>query len=171
MTSPAPCRRAAPCSPASLRICSARSARTAGGLSSATMRAIVVRGASAGAHDQPDHDPRDGRQPAGDRPRVGFARRRHHVRRRRLSRGQRRRQRIAARQRRCDRERRRRTPVRILRQAAQDHAFDRRIEIAHDRRRRRRPCRCRAAASDRRASSRRTRGVPVKISNRIRPSA
>ena len=40
-------------------------------------------------------------------------------------------------QRRCDRERRRWTPPRLFRQAAQNHAFDRRVEIAHDGRRRR----------------------------------
>jgi len=36
-----------------------------------------------------------------------------------------------------DRQRRRRTLLGILRQATQDHALDRRIEIAHDRGRRR----------------------------------
>ena len=70
-----------------------------------------------------------------------LAGRRHHLRRRRFAGRERRRQRIAARQRGGDGQRRGGTQRRIGLEAAQDHALDRRIEIAHDGRRRRRSCR------------------------------
>ena len=57
--------------------------------------------------------------------------------RRRFTGRERRRQRIAARQRGRHRQRRCRPPLRIPLEAAQDDALDRRIEVAHDRRRRR----------------------------------
>ena len=59
---------------------------------------------------------------------------RDHLRRRRFAGGERRRQRIAARQRRRHRQRRRRALRRLALEAAQDHALDRRIEIADQRR-------------------------------------
>ena len=113
---------------------------------------------------------RPGRAPRTDGDRVGFAGGREHVGRRRFAGGQRRGQRIAARQRRGHRERRRRPPLRIALEAAQDDALDRRIEIAHDRRRRRH----RAGVVQLLQVAERLRVVgaaPVKISNRIRPSA
>ena len=91
-------------------------------------------------HDDTDQGERDPREIRDDDARGNALRLscgRHHLRRRRLARGQRGRERIAAGQRRGDRERRRRPLRRIALQAAEDHALDRRIEIADDRRRRR----------------------------------
>ena len=78
-----------------------------------------------------------------------LAGRRDHFRRRRLARGERRRELIAAGQRRRHRERRRGTLRRLALEAALDRPLDRRIEIAHVRRGRRRPRPTRAAASAR----------------------
>ena len=74
------------------------------------------------------------REAARDRERIALRGGRQQVGRRRFTRGERRRERIAARQGDGDGERRRRTLRRIAREAAQDHALHRRIEVVHDRR-------------------------------------
>ena len=124
------------------------------------------------ANSEQHHDERQRhgqRRRNGDR--LGLAGCRQHFGGRRFAGGQRRGERIAAGQRRSHRERRRRPAIRIALQAAQDHALDGRIEIAHDRRGHRDRARLVQLLEVAERLGVVRRGGPVKISNRINPSA
>ncbi len=116
------------------------------------LRALLERGRRLERHVAEDRPPRphgegqaDGRHqpseagPGHQRSQTPLlSRRRHHLRRRSLAGGEGRGQRVAAGQRRSHRAGRSGTPARLLLEAAQDDALDRRVHVGDEARRRRR---------------------------------